>query len=264
MKTLYHIICCAACLLLSVQTAGAKSYTASDTLQSVNREALLITADSAYSQGCYEQAYAAYTLVARDGVHPKLYYNIGNTCFKMKRFPEAILWYERSLRYDPADEDARYNLSVCRSRVHVREGNGQEMFLLSWLRRTLASLSVDGWGFLLLVFLSVSMTLVVCCRRLPRLWMRKTASVLLCPAILACLLCIVAAVTTYHRFRHTTLAVVMKDTPVQSEGSTREMPVLAAGYTLEVLDKSPSGLWLIENTDIPVKGWVNAVDLEEI
>lgn len=251
-------------MMLSICFAKAQSEEPADTLRHDRQEQLLAAADSAYLQHRYEEAYQGYTALAQAGIDPHLYYNIGNTCFKMKHYPEAILWYERALRYNPADEDAQYNLSVCRSRAMVRADNGQQMFLVSWWRRTLSSQSVDGWAYWALFTLSLSMALLVCCRRLPRLWMRKTAAVLFCPAVMACIFCIVAAATTYHRFNHTTMAVVMKDTPVRNESGGAQISVLAAGYTLEVLDKSPSGQWLVENENISLKGWVNAQDLEEI
>ena len=251
-------------MLLSICVAIAQNAEQADTLRPVHQEQLRAAADSAYLQHHYEEAYQSYTALAKAGIDPHLYYNIGNTCFKMKRYPEAILWYERALRFDPSDEDAQYNLSVCRSRAMVRADNGQQMFLVSCWHRTLASQSVDGWAYRVLFTLALSMLLLVCCRRLPRLWMRKMAAVLFCPAVMACIFCIVAAATTYHHFNHTTMAVVMRDTPVRNESGGSQISVLAAGYTLEVLDKSPSGQWLVENENISLKGWVNAQDLEEI
>ena len=40
----------------------------------------------------------------------RLYYNLGNACFKSGKLGEAILWYERARRLLPHDEDIEANL----------------------------------------------------------------------------------------------------------------------------------------------------------
>ncbi len=44
----------------------------------------------------------------------KAYYNMGNTLFRMNKWPESILAYKRSLELNPNDEDAKYNLEYVR------------------------------------------------------------------------------------------------------------------------------------------------------
>jgi Ca-activated chloride channel homolog len=44
----------------------------------------------------------------------KAYYNMGNTLFRMNKWPESVLAYKRSLELNPNDEDAKYNLEYVR------------------------------------------------------------------------------------------------------------------------------------------------------
>ncbi len=66
----------------------------------------------------YERALLHYErLVRDDGVrNGKLYYNIGNTYFRLGDIGRAILNYERAARYMPGDENMRANLEYARSR----------------------------------------------------------------------------------------------------------------------------------------------------
>ncbi|MFH1571006.1 MAG: tetratricopeptide repeat protein [Gemmatimonadota bacterium] len=71
-----------------------------------------------YRQGRYDAARERYGAAAAAGVaDPRLYYNLGNACFKSEHLGEAILWYERALRLDPRDPDIRANLAFAR---HVK------------------------------------------------------------------------------------------------------------------------------------------------
>jgi tetratricopeptide (TPR) repeat protein len=45
------------------------------------------------------------------------YYNLGNTFFKSNKLEESVESYKRSLRLDPADEDARYNYLLAKDRL---------------------------------------------------------------------------------------------------------------------------------------------------
>lgn len=72
-----------------------------------------------YRQGAYEQARQRYEAATETGVRDaRLFYNLGNACFKTEGLGEAILWYERALRLEPRDEDIRANLAFAR---HVKK-----------------------------------------------------------------------------------------------------------------------------------------------
>ena len=66
----------------------------------------------------YERALLHYERIAREeGVrNGKLYYNIGNTYFRMGDVGRAILNYKRASRYMPGDENVKANLEYARSR----------------------------------------------------------------------------------------------------------------------------------------------------
>ena len=78
-------------------------------------EGLFNLADVLYKQKRYEEALNILKQIARDdvaGVHaPDAYYNLGNTYFQMKKLPEAAEAYKNTLRRNPNDDEARYNLA---------------------------------------------------------------------------------------------------------------------------------------------------------
>jgi tetratricopeptide (TPR) repeat protein len=68
-------------------------------------------ANSLYQNGEFAQAEARYRQLLEEGVEGgSLYFNLANACFKQKRLGEAIYYWEKALRFDPGDREARENL----------------------------------------------------------------------------------------------------------------------------------------------------------
>ena len=79
-----------------------------------------------------------------------LYYNIGNTYFKLDDIAHAILYYERALKLDPAHADARHNLEIATQLTLDRVDAVPDFILVSWFRGVRQSLSADTWAWLTL------------------------------------------------------------------------------------------------------------------
>jgi len=64
----------------------------------------------------YEKAIYLYEmLIKMDRVSPEVYYNLGNSYFKLKKIGKAIVNYRRALRSMPRDIDAKLNLKLART-----------------------------------------------------------------------------------------------------------------------------------------------------
>src|SRR5436305_9592193 len=79
-------------------------------------EQALLSPTPQEAQGYYQQAMAGYEqLVAAEIHNAKLYYNLGNTYFRLNDLGHAILHYRRGLRLDPGNRQLQANLSYARS-----------------------------------------------------------------------------------------------------------------------------------------------------
>lgn len=114
-------------------------------------------ANQAYSQGHYAQAIEMYHAIEKQGkVNADLYYNIGNTYFRLKRVGEAILYYERALKLNPRHRDARYNLEIAQSKTLDRIEAVPDFFMVSWWNKIASTLHPSVWGWVSLLFFLVS------------------------------------------------------------------------------------------------------------
>ena len=69
-----------------------------------------------YQEGDFNGALERYSQILADGLESgELYYNIGNTYFKLGELGPAILYYERARRLMPGDGDLLANLELARS-----------------------------------------------------------------------------------------------------------------------------------------------------
>ena len=65
----------------------------------------------------FNKALSLYTEVTAE--NDKLYYNIGNTFYQLGEYPFAILYYYRSLRLNPHDENTLYNLNQAQQKLGI-------------------------------------------------------------------------------------------------------------------------------------------------
>lgn len=105
---------------------------------------LFESGNSAYEQGRYQEAAAAYDKILGYGVvDPRVLYNLANAHYKMGRLGAAILNYERALRLDPSDRDVRDNLEYARGRIRDRVTEAEIPYPVKVLRGFLDRVSID-------------------------------------------------------------------------------------------------------------------------
>jgi len=85
-----------------------------------------------YARGEYEAAADSFREILSAGIRTsRVYYNLGNACFKRNQIGQAILYYEKTLRLDPTDEDARENLRYANVRIRDRNPGEDLPYLLA-------------------------------------------------------------------------------------------------------------------------------------
>ena len=131
-------------------------------------------ANAAYADGRYDEAATLYQALLDEEPNAQLYYNLGNAQFKQGELAQAILAYERSLRLDPRNKDAQYNLAFAQSRITDNIVDN-DFFLSSWARTVRNGLREHTWLVLSisLFVLALAGLLLFLLGREP--WLRKTA-----------------------------------------------------------------------------------------
>lgn len=223
-------------------------------------------ANTAYINGDYHAATEVYKeILARGLSSMKLYYNLGNACFKEGELGEAILYYHRALRLAPGNDDIRYNLGVAEARTKDNIEQIPEFFLTEWLRSVRHMMSCTAWSIFSLVALVAALALSLLYLLARRLSLRKGGFY----GTLAALLLFV--VTTWFAWGERremlddTQAVVMAlSTAVKSspDRSATDLFVLHEGTLVEITNRLEG--WCEVTIADGKKGWLECRTIERI
>lgn len=107
-------------------------------------EELFARGNEQYAKGDYAGAVGSYEAILAAGIeNSAVFYNLGNACFRSNALGRAILYYEKALKLDPSDADARENLRFARQRIRDRIPEEEPPFLVALLVRIRDSLRLE-------------------------------------------------------------------------------------------------------------------------
>lgn len=108
-----------------------------------NPERAFYRANMYYESGDYAKALEENETILAEGVKSgNLYYNIGNAYFKSGEIGEAMLNYQRALRYMPRDSDLLSNYSYAKSLMKQPDVPPSRFVAFRWMDRALSFITL--------------------------------------------------------------------------------------------------------------------------
>lgn len=222
--------------------------------------------DSAYVKGDYTIAIKNYETILTKGEAAEVYYNLGNSYYKSGDIARAILNYERALLLEPSNGDIRANLKIAQSKTIDKVNSIPEIFLVTWYKAILYSLSMKAWAILGIVsFILFLLVLCILFFLKRRLWDRIGCGI----GIVLFLLVILSNIFAFqqknilnNRMQAIIMSpsIVVRSTPSDSGTS---LFVLHAGHKVDIKDNSMREWKEIRIEDGKV-GWVPVSSIEVI
>lgn len=114
-------------------------------------------ANTEYAAANYAEAAAIYRQIIEEQPCAIAYYNLGNAYFKMGELSQAILAYERCLRLEPSNRDAKYNLQFAQSRITDNISDNQAFFLSTFLTNVRNLMRQNTWTWISLIAFALCM-----------------------------------------------------------------------------------------------------------
>ena len=149
----------------SVQVAQVEMPQATAVQQTIATQATKAEADSAYIGNDFAAAIELYeSILKNEGESPDIYYNLGNSYYKMNNIAKAVLNYERALLMNPGNGDIRFNLELARSKTVDKVTPSSEMFFVSWTQSLMNTMSEKAWartGIIMFILTILTLSLFI-------------------------------------------------------------------------------------------------------
>jgi tetratricopeptide (TPR) repeat protein len=130
------------------------------TLGFSQNEQLFEEATALYNQGEYTKAADNYLKILDNREHSaELYFNLGNTYYKLNKIAPSIYYYEKALLLKPNDRDIRNNLAYAQNMTLDAIEPLPQTTISKMYNQLTTYLSFDQWAYVAVGF----MMLFVCC-----------------------------------------------------------------------------------------------------
>lgn len=223
--------------------------------------------DTAYSQARYDDAIRIYeAVINKEGGCAELYYNLGNAFYRSGMIGKSILNYERALRFDPTDKDAKANLEHALSMTKDEVAEQYELFLVTWFKSIVNAVSITSWAVMAVAaFILLLLSLLLFFFN-QRAGIRKTALVFVVFSLFVTIFANVAASHIYNYINDKSEAIVMreeaylKSTP---DNSGTELIKIHEGRKVKIIDDTMREWKEVELEDGTV-GWLPTIAIERI
>lgn len=236
-------------------------------------DSLAAQADSAYNRGDFSEAESLYKQAAQiDGVSPQLYYNLGNTYYRLNDLGHAVINYERALKLDPSMGDARANLNFVNKKI-LDKPEDDSSFLGNLHRAILSLASPDAWAWWAFALFVVVLACVALYVFTSNILARKTGFfggfIVLVIFVYVLVLAAQSARLPYDHSRAviTVPTSNLSTTPGGTSGPGAKIIPVHEGTVVEIVDSlllPGEDIWYDVKINNATRAWVNSVDVEKI
>ena len=203
-------------------------------------DSLWSKAGQAFAAEQWQNALNYYQMIEGENLESAdLYYNIGNTYFKLGDNAHAILYFERALKLDPAHADAANNLDIVRQLTLDKIDVVPDFILVSWFRNLRQGLSADAWAWITLGLLALVGVLLTLFRNAGSSALRKLSFIAACVFVVLTIFTFIFSLLQKHAVTRQDSAIVTA--PVCSVKSSpadggKTVFVLHEGTKVRILD----------------------------
>lgn len=252
---------------LLVLIAGVYPVSASD---------IIAQADSAYTRDDYAKAIELYTeAITDEGSSTLLYYNLGNAYYRAGNLGKAIVCYERALRLDPTNDDAKANLEFVNTKITDQAGDNGT-FISNTFDKIIDYCHSNGWAWIAVISFLLFLGAIALYIFTSVIAVRKTgffgAIILLVISIVSNIFAYKAAVKA-NSHNHAIIiepATILSTSPRVPKDRSEEAMLLHEGTKVEILDSVSTTIdsiatkWYDVKVDNSHRAWINSRAIEKI
>lgn len=253
-------------ILLSFVTVFT-TFAQSEIVPAMNAEITKSKADSAYINNDFASAVEIYEMILKnEGESAAIYYNLGNSYYKMDNIAKAVLNYEKALLLNPGNDDIRFNLELAQSKTVDKVVPMSEMFFLTWFRSLTNCMSEKGWSKVGIVSFILILLLLALYFFAKRIILKKIGFISAICFLLVCVLAnVLASIQKTEVMNHDNAIIMAPSITVKSTPNEKgtDLFILHEGRKVMIKDDTMKDWKEIQLEDGNV-GWIPANVIEII
>lgn len=126
-----------------------------------NGSQLFNKATGLYNAGQFDQAKEIYLDLLDSGyTNSIVYYNLGNTYYRLNKIPQSIINFERAKLLDPLNDDIDFNLKLANLKIVDKFEPLPKLFFIEWYEDLLNMANSDTWAYISITFIWITLLFV--------------------------------------------------------------------------------------------------------
>lgn len=203
-------------------------------------ERIFDQATAAYNAGEYEKASEDYLKILKNGQHSaELYFNLGNTYYKLNQIAPSIYYYEKALLLKPGDAEIKNNLAYAQNMTLDAIDQIPDTGMAKIKKSIIGILSFEKWARTAVIFMVLFVLLYIAFYYFQYTSRKRIAFVSGIISLFISLIAVLFAFLQYNDFHNEQQAIVFSnEAAILSEPNDRSQQVftLHEGAKVNVLD----------------------------
>jgi len=229
-------------------------------------DSIFSRANDAYADANYKEAKRLYLSIAKDGQESgELYYNLGNTFYKLGNIPQSIYYYEKALKLNPEDKSIQNNLRFAERMRLDQFQSAPESEVEKGIENFVKIFSIDTWSYLGIGFLSLAGVMFAFFLFYRKPFLKRLAFGVCLLLILCAAGSFALAQTQLNNNKESVFAIIFAKEKALLEEPNPKSNVffeLHEGTKIRILDKFRT-YYKVELPD-GTKGWMETTNLKKI
>jgi len=217
----------------------------------------ITAANSAYQEQNYQKAQEEYMKFANEGVKNfELFYNLGNTYFKLNDLGNARFYYEKAAKFEPLNKELNENITMLMASMKDKE-EVERSFVETLLRKIYYTLSINLLGVLVLISFIIMMAFVVILIMSRSAMLKRIVKIFLVIFAVIFFIVTVIEVMRIRDFYADDSAVILDETVIAFSGPSEDFPqVFTIHEGLKVSIEKYDNDWVLIKLPSGNGGWV--------
>lgn len=220
-------------------------------------------ANAAYNAKEYQKADSLYSSIESRGYYSiELFYNLGNTNYKIGKIPETVYYYEKALKLSPGNEEIIHNLNLANQRIAdkntIKTSRRIKDVIYSYIKS-----SVNFWAISSIIIMLVSGVSILIFLVIKKIRLKKMSFYLSIATFILGLVAIYLSSLQHEKLNNTEYGIIFKpsvELKTEPSENANSAFVLHEGTKVKLLSENKK--WYEVSFDKGQIAWVKKTALK--